>query len=134
MYRSNGRSTERGQTTMTRPAPAKAHLDPNQPEAEAANLPNQSFVVRVCTSMGGFFIRVSSILAGADEYSHLPGQMRTTRPKRRRKPWIWVEKREQKCRDFQDHCCFEFQFGRRGLRQTASRQTSRCLYQTYCGS
>ena len=35
---------------MTRPAPANAHFDPSQPEAEAANLPNESFVVSICTS------------------------------------------------------------------------------------
>src|ERR1700735_5325819 len=108
---------------MTRPAPAKAHLDPNQPAAEAANLPNQSFVVRACTSIGVFFIRVSSILPGADECGDLPRQIRTTRPMRHRRAWISVEKCEQKCRDLQDRCCFESQYGRRGLRQTASRRT-----------
>ena len=30
------------QITMISPAPAKAHFDPSQPEAEAAKVPNQS--------------------------------------------------------------------------------------------
>src|ERR1700733_7767056 len=44
------------QITMTNPAPANAHLDPNHPDAEAANCPNQSFEVRVCISRGDLFI------------------------------------------------------------------------------
>src|SRR5271156_2723853 len=40
------------QTTMIMAAAANAHLEPSQPEARAANLPNQSFVVRTFTSIG----------------------------------------------------------------------------------
>jgi hypothetical protein len=47
------------QTRMIRVAPAKAHVEPSQPEAEAANLPNQSFVVRAFTSNGISFIFAS---------------------------------------------------------------------------
>ena len=35
------------QRTIMMPAPANAHFDPNHPEAEAANFPKASFVVRV---------------------------------------------------------------------------------------
>jgi hypothetical protein len=35
------------QMTITMPVPANAHFDPSQPEAEAANFPKASFVVRV---------------------------------------------------------------------------------------
>ena len=71
--------TECGQRMTTSPAPANAHLDPSQLEAEAANLPNQSFVVRVCTSIEVFFIRVSSISRRNDsECSYLPNEMHLT--------------------------------------------------------
>src|SRR6478672_7944193 len=33
---------------MTRPAPANAHFGPSQPEADAANLPNESLVASIC--------------------------------------------------------------------------------------
>jgi hypothetical protein len=41
---------------MTNPAPAKAHFDPNHPDAEAAKLPNQSFVILVFVTTGSYFI------------------------------------------------------------------------------
>src|SRR3984885_7184980 len=47
---------EAPQTKMTSTAQEKAHFDPSQPEANAANLPNQSFVVRILTSVATFGI------------------------------------------------------------------------------
>jgi hypothetical protein len=51
------------QITMTNPAPANAHLDPNHPDAEAANCPNQSFEVLVCTSKGLFIFNLHILKA-----------------------------------------------------------------------
>jgi hypothetical protein len=42
--------------TMINPAAAKAHFDPNHPDAEAANLPNQSLVILDFVSTGTSFI------------------------------------------------------------------------------
>jgi hypothetical protein len=42
-----------------KPAPANANFDPSQPDAEAANRPNQSLVVLTCTSTGCLSMLVS---------------------------------------------------------------------------
>lgn len=40
------------QATISRTAAENAHLEPSQPEDEAAKRPNQSLVVRTSSSMG----------------------------------------------------------------------------------
>jgi hypothetical protein len=75
------------QITMTNPAPANAHLDPNHPDAEAANCPNQSFVARVCTSRGDLFISKLQILKPRHHYSKSGGHFYSTADtKKRAKP------------------------------------------------
>jgi hypothetical protein len=44
------------QTKITSTAQEKAHFEPSHPEADAANFPNQSFVVRTFTSVATFGI------------------------------------------------------------------------------
>src|SRR6478672_10461007 len=63
---------------MTRPAPANAHFGPSQPEADAANLPNESLVASICFTTLYVFLN-KRIRREYEPQCDVPGELAPTR-------------------------------------------------------